>query len=118
MSAGSRSRRHFPGKVTTSFVENVPEGPDAERVIRQLASSGHGLIFTTSFGFMNPTLKVAKQFPNVKFEHATGYQVAPNVAVYNARFYEGRAVIGTMAGHDEQVRASSAISARSRSPRW
>ena len=88
----------FPGKVTTSFVENVPEGPDAERVIRQLASTGHGLIFTTSFGFMNPTLKVAKQFPNVKFEHATGYQIAPNVAVYNARFYEGRAVIGTMAG--------------------
>ncbi len=84
--------------MTTSFVENVPEGPDAERVIRQLASTGHGLIFTTSFGFMNPTLKVAKQFPNVKFEHATGYQVAPNVAVYNARFYEGRAVIGTMAG--------------------
>ena len=67
----------FPGKVTTSFVEKVPEGPDAERVIRQLASSGHGLIFTTSFGFMNPTLKVAKQFPNVKFEHATGYQLAP-----------------------------------------
>ena len=88
----------FPGKVTTSFVENVPEGPDAERVIRKLASDGHGLIFTTSFGFMNPTLKVAKQFPNVKFEHATGYQTTSNVAVYNARFYEGRAVIGTMAG--------------------
>ena len=76
----------------------MPEGPDAERVIRQLATTGHGLIFTTSFGFMNPTLKVAKQFPNVKFEHATGYQTTPNVAVYNARFYEGRAVIGTMAG--------------------
>ncbi|MEK0082395.1 BMP family ABC transporter substrate-binding protein [Benzoatithermus flavus] len=88
----------FPGKVTTSFVENVPEGPDAERVIRQLASSGHGLIFTTSFGFMNPTLKVAKAFPKVKFEHATGYQTTPNVAVYNARFYEGRTVIGTIAG--------------------
>ena len=88
----------FPGKVTTTAVESVAEGPDAERVIRQLATTGHGLIFTTSFGFMNPTLKVAKQFPNVKFEHATGYQVAPNVAVYNARFYEGRAVIGTMAG--------------------
>ena len=88
----------FPGKVTTTMVDSVPEGPDAERVIRQLASSGHGLVFTTSFGFMNPTLKVAKQFPNVKFEHATGYQVLPNLAVYNARFYEGRAVIGTMAG--------------------
>jgi basic membrane protein A and related proteins len=88
----------FLGKVTTSFVENVPEGPDAERVVRQLASTGHGLIFTTSFGFMNPTLKVAKQFPKVHFEHATGYQLAPNVATYNARFYEGRAVIGTIAG--------------------
>src|SRR5918993_990605 len=89
----------FPGRVTTSFVENVPEGPDAERVIRQLASTGHGLIFTTSFGFMNPTVRVAKQFPNVKFEHCTGYQVTPNLATYNARFYEGRAVIGTIAGH-------------------
>ena len=59
------------GKVVTQFVENVPEGPDAERVIRELAQKGDGLIFTTSFGFMNPTLKVAAQFPNVKFEHAT-----------------------------------------------
>lgn len=89
----------FPGKVTTSFVENVAEGPDAERVIRQLATTGHGLIFTTSFGFMNPTVRVARQFPAVKFEHCTGYQTAANVAVYNARFYEGRAVIGTIAGH-------------------
>jgi basic membrane protein A and related proteins len=89
----------FPGQVTTSFVENVPEGPDAERVIRQLASTGHGLIFTTSFGFMNPTVRVAKQFRNAKFEHATGYQTAPNLATYNARFYEGRTVIGTIAGH-------------------
>lgn len=93
------TEKAFPGKVQTSYVENVPEGPDAERVIRQLASGGHGLIFTTSFGFMNPTLRVARQFPNVRFEHATGYQLAPNVAVYNARFYEGRAVIGTIAGH-------------------
>ena len=88
----------YAGKVTTSFVENVPEGPDAERVIRQLATTGHGLIFTTSFGFMNPTLKVAKTMPKVKFEHATGYQTAANVATYNARFYEGRAVIGDIAG--------------------
>ncbi|THB73157.1 MAG: BMP family ABC transporter substrate-binding protein [Desulfobulbaceae bacterium] len=84
--------------VKTSYVENVPEGADAERVIRQLASSGHNLIFTTSFGFMNPTVKVAKQFPNVKFEHATGYKRADNVATYAARFYEGRAIIGTIAG--------------------
>ncbi len=86
-------------RVKTSFVEKVPEGPDAERVIRQLASSGHGLIFTTSFGFMNPAERVAKQFPAVKFEQATGYKTAANFAEYNARFYEGRAVCGAMAGH-------------------
>ena len=85
--------------METTYVENVAEGPDAERVIRQLASSGNQLIFTTSFGFMNPTVRVARQFPQVKFEHATGYQTAPNVAVYNARFYEGRAVCGAIAGH-------------------
>ncbi len=84
--------------VKTSYVENVPEGADAERVIRQLASSGHNLIFTTSFGFMNPTLKVAKMFPKVKFEHATGYKRSANLSTYAARFYEGRAVIGTIAG--------------------
>lgn len=84
--------------VKTSYVESVPEGADAERVIRQLASSGHDIIFTTSFGYMNPTLKVAKKFPNVKFEHATGYKRAANVSTYSARFYEGRAVIGTIAG--------------------
>jgi simple sugar transport system substrate-binding protein len=84
--------------VKTTYVESVPEGADAERVIRQLASSGHDIIFTTSFGFMNPTVKVAKQFKNVKFEHATGYKRAENVGTYCARFYEGRAVLGTIAG--------------------
>lgn len=84
--------------VKTSYVENVAEGADAERVIRQLAASGHDLIFTTSFGFMNPTVKVAKQFKKIKFEHATGYKRADNVSTYMARFYEGRAVIGTIAG--------------------
>ena len=88
----------FGDRVETTFVESVSEGPDAERVIRQLAAAGHGLIFTTSFGFMDPTLKVAKQFPDVKFEHATGYKQAPNLATYSARFYEGRAVIGHIAG--------------------
>ncbi|ASJ75529.1 Purine-binding protein [Granulosicoccus antarcticus IMCC3135] len=88
----------FGEGVETTFVESVPEGADAERVIRKLASSGHNLIFTTSFGFMNPTLKVAKDFPDVKFEHATGYKRTDNVSTYGARFYEGRAVIGTMAG--------------------
>lgn len=91
--------KEFGDKVKTTFVENVAEGPDAERVIRQLASSGNKLIFTTSFGFMNQTVKVAKQFPDVMFEHATGFKTAKNLSVYNARFYEGRAVIGTIAGH-------------------
>ena len=86
------------GAVKTTLVEKVPEGPDSERVIRQLASSGHELIFTTSFGFMNPAERVAKQFPKVKFEQATGYKTLPNLAEYNARFYEGRAVCGTIAG--------------------
>ena len=88
----------FGDKIETTFVESVAEGQDAERVIRQLASSGHDLIFTTSFGFMNPTLKVAKQFPDVKFQHATGYKRADNVGTYNARFYEGRYIIGRIAG--------------------
>ena len=85
-------------KVETTFVESVAEGADAERVVRKLASTGHDLIFTTSFGFMNPTVKVAKDFPDVKFEHATGYKRSDNVSTYAARFYEGRSVLGTMAG--------------------
>ncbi len=84
--------------VKTTFVESVPEGADAERVIRQLAVAGNDVIFTTSFGYMNPTLKVAKKFPKVKFEHATGYKRSKNVSTYSARFYEGRAVLGTIAG--------------------
>ena len=87
------------GKVKTTFVESVPEGPDAERVIRQMASSGHDLIFTTSFGYMNPTLKVAKRFPKVSFEHATGYKRGNNVSTYSGRFYEGRHIAGLVAGH-------------------
>ncbi len=86
-------------QVETSFVENVAEGADAERVIRQLAAAGHDIIFATSFGFMNAVVRVARQFPQVKFEHATGYKTADNLAVYNARFHEGRSVIGTIAGH-------------------
>lgn len=89
----------FGDKVKTTYVESVKEGADAERVIRQLAAAGHGIIFTTSFGYMNPTLKVAKQFPNVKFEHATGYKRSANVSTYSGRFYEGRTVAGVIAGH-------------------
>jgi len=85
-------------QVQTTFVEGVPEGPDAERAIAKLAQTGHKLIFTTSFGYMEPTLKVAKRFPEVKFEHATGYKRADNVSTYSARFYEGRYVQGVIAG--------------------
>lgn len=84
--------------IKTSYVESVAEGADAERVIRNLAAAGNKIIFTTSFGYMNPTNKVAKQFPGVKFEHATGYKRGENVSTYSGRFYEGRAVIGTIAG--------------------
>ena len=85
--------------MKATYVESVPEGADAERVIRQLAQSGHDLIFTTSFGYMDPTNKVAKDFPNVKFEHATGYKREhSNVSTYSARFYEGRTILGHIAG--------------------
>ncbi|GGE20737.1 BMP family ABC transporter substrate-binding protein [Aureimonas endophytica] len=85
-------------KVETSFVENVAEGPDAERVIRKLAQDGNDIVFATSFGFMEPTVKVARQFPKVAFEHATGFKTGKNLGIYNSRFYEGRAVLGTIAG--------------------
>ncbi len=87
----------FAGKVKTTYVENVPEGADAERVIRKLAQS-NDMVFTTSFGYMNPTVKVAAQFPKVKFEHATGYKRAANLSTYSARFYEGRFLAGVIAG--------------------
>ncbi len=85
-------------EVKTTFVENVSEGADAERVIRDLAATGHQIIFTPSFGYMEPTLKVAQDYPNVKFESITGYKTAPNVAAANARYYEGRYLAGIAAG--------------------
>ncbi|NVM86485.1 simple sugar transport system substrate-binding protein [Variovorax sp. SG517] len=85
-------------KVKTTYVENVAEGADAERVIRDLAQQGNTLIFTPSFGYMEPTMKVAKDFPEVKFESITGYKTAPNVATANARYYEGRYLAGIAAG--------------------
>lgn len=89
---------HFGDAVDTVYVESVPEGADAERVLTQMALQGADLIFATSFGFMDPTINVAARFPDVKFEHATGFKTADNVAVYSARFYEGRAVQGHIAG--------------------
>ncbi|MGC1503404.1 MAG: BMP family ABC transporter substrate-binding protein [Sulfitobacter sp.] len=88
----------FGDKVETVYVESVAEGPDSERVMTQMALDGADLIFTTSFGYMDPTINVAKKFPNVKFEHATGYKRADNVSTYSARFYEGRAIQGHIAG--------------------
>lgn len=85
-------------KIKTTYVESVAEGADAERVIRRLAASGNSLIFTTSFGFMESTLKVAKQFPKVHFEHATGYKTTANVSAYESRFYEGAYLLGVLAG--------------------
>ena len=88
----------YGDKVQTTFMESVPEGPDAERALTQLALEGNKLIFATSFGYMDAVMNVAAKFPDVKFEHATGYKTADNVAVYDAKFFQGRAIQGTIAG--------------------
>ncbi|PCD78067.1 BMP family ABC transporter substrate-binding protein [Pseudothioclava arenosa] len=88
----------YGDKVQTTFMESVPEGPDAERALTQLALEGNNLIFATSFGYMDAVMNVAAKFPDVKFEHATGYKTADNVAVYDAKFFQGRAIQGTIAG--------------------
>ena len=98
-SARKEMKKALGDKVDTKYVESVPEGADAERVIRELANDGYQLIFTTSFGYMNPTLKVAKLYPKTYFEHATGYKRDKNVGTYNARFYEGRYLAGMVAGN-------------------
>ncbi|MBX3606544.1 MAG: BMP family ABC transporter substrate-binding protein [Piscinibacter sp.] len=85
-------------RVQTIAVESVPEGPDAERVMRDLARQGCGLIFATSFGYLEPALRVAADFPQVKFEHAGGYKTAANLSTYNARYYEARYLAGWLAG--------------------
>ncbi|WP_165856396.1 BMP family ABC transporter substrate-binding protein [Marinobacter sp. JSM 1782161] len=89
---------HFGDKVQTTYVENVSEGADAERTIRRLAQAGNDVIFTTSFGFMNATARVAKEYPDKTFLHATGYKRAENLGTYLAVTYEGRYVSGTAAG--------------------
>src|ERR1700686_3935076 len=90
--------KEFGDKVETTYLENVPEGPDSERAIEQLVRAGNKLIFPTSFGYMDPTLKVAKKYPNVHFEHATGFKKDKNMSIYNGRFYEGRYIQGVIAG--------------------
>jgi simple sugar transport system substrate-binding protein len=94
--------RTLGAKVTTRYVEAVPEGADAERVMRDLAAQGHKLIFATSFGYLEPALKAATDFPDVRFEHAGGYKTAANLNTYNARFYEGRWLAGWLAGKTSQ----------------
>ena len=88
--------------VECAYMEQVPEGQDAERVIRDMVSQGRRLIFSTAFGFMDPTVRVAREFPDFAFENATGYKTLENVAVYNARFYEGRYLAGLLAGHSSE----------------
>ena len=88
--------------VECAYMEQVPEGQDAERVIRDMVSQGRRLIFSTAFGFMDPTVRVAREFPDFAFENATGYKTLENVAVYNARFYEGRYLAGLLAGHTSE----------------
>ncbi len=88
----------FGDKVKTTIVEKVPESADAERVIRDLATQGNKIIFATSFGYMEPMVKVAAEFPDVKFEHATGYKMGPNLRVYDAKFYEDAYLAGIIAG--------------------
>ncbi len=90
--------KEFGDKVATSIVENVPESADAERVLRDLAGQGNKLIFGTTFGYMEPMLKVAADNPEVKFEHATGYKQAPNMRTYDSRTYEGAYMAGIIAG--------------------
>ncbi len=90
--------KEFGNRVVTSFVEQVPESADAERVFRDMASQGAQLIFGTTFGYMEPMLKVAADHPNIKFEHATGYKTAANMRTYDSRTYEGAYMAGIIAG--------------------
>ncbi len=93
-----QAQKALGSEIITSYIENVPEAPESQADFQSLAESGHGLIFGTSFGYMNYMLKVAAQYPNVKFEHCTGYKRAPNMATYDIRFYQGRYVQGVIAG--------------------
>ena len=97
-SARKALEKEFGDKIATSFVENVPESADSERVIRDMAGQGNKLIFGTTFGYMETMLKVAPDFKDVKFEHATGYKTADNMRTYDSRTYEGAYMAGVIAG--------------------
>ncbi len=94
---GRKALEELPG-VTTSYVESVPEGPDAERVILKMAREGYDIIFGTSFGYMDPMMKVAKKFPKTTFMHCSGYKSAPNMSNYFGRIYQARYLTGLVAG--------------------
>jgi simple sugar transport system substrate-binding protein len=96
--ARQAAAEHYGDKIKTTAVESVPEGPDCEKVMNDLAASGHKLIFATSFGYMNYVIAVARRHKDVFYEHATGYKRAANVSTYNIRFYQGRFVQGVIAG--------------------
>lgn len=99
--AHDQGRKYLMSKmpdVQTTIIESVPEGADAERVITQLVEQGHKIIFTTSFGYMDPTINVAKKYPNVVFMHCSGYKTAPNVGTYFGRIYQARYLTGIVAG--------------------
>jgi simple sugar transport system substrate-binding protein len=96
--ARKKVQEEFGDKIETSYVEKVPEGADAERVMRDMVAQGNKLIFGTTFGYMEPMLKVAADTPDVKFEHATGYKTAPNLQTYDSRTYEGAYMAGVIAG--------------------
>ncbi|HEY9108332.1 MAG TPA: BMP family ABC transporter substrate-binding protein, partial [Roseateles sp.] len=90
--------KEFGDKITTTFVEKVPEAADAERVFNDLVGQGNKLVFGTTFGYMEPMLKVAAEHKDVKFEHATGYKTAENLRTYDSRTYEGAYLAGIIAG--------------------
>lgn len=98
-------------EVETSFMESVPEGADSERVINQLAAQGNKIIFTTSFGYMDPTINVAKKFPDITFLHCSGFKTAPNVGTYFGRMYEARYVTGIVAGKQTKTNTIGFVAA-------
>jgi basic membrane protein A len=103
--------------VETTYLESVPEGADAVRALERLARTGHDIIFATSFGYMESVMEVAERFPDVKFEHATGYLSSENFANYNGHFYEGRYILGKIAGLETEP-TRSVTSPPMRSQKW
>jgi simple sugar transport system substrate-binding protein len=101
--ARKKLEAEFGNKIQTTYVESVPEGADAERVLRDLVTQGHKLIFGTTFGYMDVMQKLGEEFPDVKFEHATGYKTRENVRTYDSRTYEGAYLAGIVAGSMTQT---------------